>query len=166
LSVDIGAELGQREGDTIRLSWPQYEGGSFTLRQRKTGRLITIPATTELRQALAEAPRRSPTIVISETTGQPYKEDHFRHEFARIRALAGLPAELRFMDLRRTAVVRLAEAGCSVPEIAAVTGHSIDRTARILEVYLPRTAPMARSAVARLDQARAERTKAGSKLEG
>jgi hypothetical protein len=45
LAVDIGAELGQREGDTIRLSWPQYEGGSFTLRQRKTGRLVTIPAT-------------------------------------------------------------------------------------------------------------------------
>ena len=31
--------------------------------------------------------------------------------------------DLWFMDLRRTAVVRLAEAGCSVPEIAAINGH-------------------------------------------
>jgi integrase len=136
------------------------------LRQRKTGRLISVPASAELREVLAAAPRKSPIIIISETTGQPYQEDHFRHEFARIRELAGLPASLRFMDLRRTAVVRLAEAGCTIPEIAAVTGHTIDRTARILEVYMPRTAPMARNAVTRLDEARAARTKRGPKLDG
>jgi hypothetical protein len=45
LATDIGAELGQREGDTIRLSWPQYDGGNFTLRQAKTKRLISVPAT-------------------------------------------------------------------------------------------------------------------------
>jgi integrase len=161
LAVRLGVNLGQREGDVLRLAWSQCENGSFTLRQRKTGRLVTIPATAELHEVLTTAPRQSPTIIISETTGQPYREDHFRHEFARIRQLAGLPASLRFMDLRRTAVVRLAEAGCSVPEIAAVTGHAIDRTARILEVYLPRTAPMARAAVARLDEAR-RRTKPDS----
>jgi Phage integrase family len=166
LAGHLAVNLGQREGDVLRLAWSQYEAGSFTLRQQKTGRLISIPATAELREVLAAATRKSPIIVIAETTGQPYREDHFRHEFARIRGVAGLPASLRFMDLRRTAVVRLAEAGCSIPEIAAVTGHTIDRTAHILEVYLPRTAPMARAAVARLDQARAERTKLASKLEG
>jgi integrase len=40
---------------------------------------------------------------------------------------AGLDG-LRFQDLRRTAVVRLAEAGCTDPEIAAITGHSLKRT--------------------------------------
>ena len=162
VATHLALNLGQREGDVLRLAWSQYESGNFTLRQHKTGRVISVPATTELRQVLASVPRASPTIVISESTAQPYKEDHFRHEFARIRKLAGLPTSLRFMDLRRTAAVRLAEAGCSIPEIAAVTGHTIDRTARILEVYLPRTAPMARAAVSRLDQARAERTKASS----
>ena len=166
LAAQLAVNLGQREGDILRLAWSQYEAGSFTLRQHKTGRLISIPATAELSDVLAGAGRTSPVIVIAETTGQPYKEDHFRHEFARVREAAGLPDALRFMDLRRTAVVRLGEAGCSIPEIAAVTGHTIDRTARILEVYLPRTAPMARAAVARLDQARAARTKTRQKLEG
>ena len=165
LAAHLGVNLGQREGDVLRLAWSHYENGTFTLRQRKTGQLVSIPATAELRETLAAVSRRSPTIVIAETTGQPYLEDHFRHEFARIRDLAALPRSLRFMDLRRTAVVRLAEAGCSVPEIAAVTGHTIDRTTRILEVYLPRTAPMARSAVTRLDEAR-RRTQPDSKLEG
>jgi integrase len=164
LAAVLAVNLGQREGDILRLAWSQYEAGTFTLRQTKTKRLVSIPATAELRDVLAQAPRQSPTIVIAEATGQPYKEDHFRHEFARIRELAGLPNALRFMDLRRTAVVRLGEAGCSIPEIAAVTGHTIDRTARILEVYLPRTAPMARAAVTRLDEAR-RRTKNGQKLE-
>ena len=56
------------------------------------------------------------------------------------------------MDLRRTAAVWLAEAGCSVPEIAAITGHEIDRTARILETYCPRTSTMAVNAIAKLEQ--------------
>jgi len=54
---------------------------------------------------------------------------------------------LQFRDLRRTAAVRLAEAGCTVPEIAAITGHTIDTTARILEAYLPRNFTMARAAI-------------------
>ena len=33
----------------------------------------------------------------------------------------------------------LAEAGCTVPEIAAVTGHSLKHVTHILEVYLSRT---------------------------
>ncbi len=61
---------------------------------------------------------------------------------------AGLDG-LRFQDLRRTAVVRLAEAGRTDPEIAAITGHSLKRSKQISETYLPRTAEMARNAMAK-----------------
>jgi hypothetical protein len=44
---------------------------------------------------------------------------------------------------------RLAEAGCTDPEIAAITGHSLERTRQILETYLPRTPEMARNAMAK-----------------
>ena len=54
------------------------------------------------------------------------------------------------MDLRRTAVVHLARAGCSVPEIAAITGHSVSLTVSILEVYLPRDSEMAAAAISKL----------------
>ncbi len=151
LAVLLGANLGQREGDVLVLAWSQFDGTSIHVWQRKTGRLVSVPVTTELRQALAAAPREAPNVLISETTGRPYKEDHFRHEFARIRKVAGIGA-LWFMDLRRTAVVRLAEAGCSVPEIAAITGHELQRTVTILETYLPRTTIMARNAIAKLEE--------------
>ena len=42
--------------------------------------------------------------------------------------------QLHFHDTRGTAITMLAEAGASVPEIAAITGHSY-----LLEMYLPRT---------------------------
>jgi len=63
-----------------------------------------------------------------------------------------------FMDLRRTAVVHLARAGCSVPEIAAITGHSVSLAVSILEVYLPRDSEMAAAAIAKLDAWRRQKS--------
>ncbi len=156
LAVLLGANLGQREGDLLTLPWSAYDGQSIELRQGKTGALVSVPAVEELRQALDRAPRKSPQIIVSETTGRPYREDNFRHVFADIRAAAGLDG-LQFMDLRRTAVVWLAEAGCEIYEISAITGHSLKHTVAILEVYLPRNAAMARNAIAKLSEYRNRR---------
>lgn len=46
-------------------------------------------------------------------------------------------------DLRRTGIVRLAEAGATTPQIAAVSGHSIDYCQRIIDTYLPRRTEVA-----------------------
>lgn len=62
-----------------------------------------------------------------EATGRPYQKFHFGHEFARIRALAQLPAELQFRDLRRTAATELGAAGATDDEIRAVTDPGGDR---------------------------------------
>ena len=48
----------------------------------------------------------------------------------------------------------LAEAGATVPEIAAVTGHSLNHASRILEVYLSRTRSLADAAIMKLDERR------------
>jgi hypothetical protein len=45
----------------------------------------------------------------------------------------------------------LAEAGASVPEIAAITGHSYRTVNSILEKYLPRTRHLAEMAMAKLE---------------
>jgi len=157
LALLLGANIGQREGDILRLTWSQFNGTAITLRQGKTGVLLAVPVAKELRNALDGMQRQSPTILVCEATKRPWKSDYFRHEFRRVADAAGLP-DLQFLDLRRTAVVRLAEAGCTVPEIAAITGHQLDRTARILETYLPRNAPMAEAAIRKLDS-HATRTK-------
>lgn len=61
--------------------------------------------------------------------------------------------DLQFRDFRRTAVVHLGELGIADHLIAAITGHSLDETKKILETYMPRTTGMAARAIA-LSQAR------------
>lgn len=57
-------------------------------------------------------------------------------------ALVGIRG-LQRRDLRRTGIVRVAEAGCPTPSIAAVSGHSIDYCQRIIDTYLPRRTEVA-----------------------
>ena len=52
-------------------------------------------------------------------------EDGFRASWGKSRTKADIPDDLTFHDVRGSAVTRLAEAGCEVPEIATITGHSL-----------------------------------------
>lgn len=61
---------------------------------------------------------------------------------------------LQYRDLRRTLIVRLAEAGVDLPGIAAVSGHKIETCKKILETYLPRTGKMASAAIETLESRR------------
>jgi integrase len=168
LAVKLGEEIGQREGDILALRWTQYLKGKIRLRQSKGGKWVEVEPTSELRVLLDAAdprqqqdgPRRVSThMVVSEATGQPYKGDWFRHLFAKIRDCAEL-GKLHYQDLRRTCVVNLARAGATPPEIAAITGHEIDRVVKILEVYLPRDSIMAEHAIVKLEAWKRERGRA------
>jgi integrase len=60
---------------------------------------------------------------------------------------------LTFHDLRGTAVTRLAIAGATEAEIAAVTGHSLRDVHRILDRhYLARDPRLAESAIRKLER--------------
>lgn len=62
----------------------------------------------------------------------------------RARLLAGLQRR----DLRRSGMVRMALAGATTAQIAAVSGHTIDHVQRILDVYIPRRGEVAAAAIA------------------
>ena len=60
--------------------------------------------------------------------------------------------DLTFHDLRGTAVVRLAIASASVPQIATVTGHSLKDVEAVLDAhYLGRDIQLAEAAVLKLE---------------
>ncbi len=71
-----------------------------------------------------------------------------------IRRKHGL-AHLQPRDLRRTAVVRLAEAGATVFEVAAITGHSVGRTQAIIDTYFTRTPEVAAAAILKWEKSNA-----------
>jgi integrase len=80
------------------------------------------------------------------------KEWGIRTSWGKAFVKSELPEDLHFHDLRGTAVTRLALAGCSVPQIAAITGHSLKDVQSILEThYLGGTLELAEAAIIKLN---------------
>jgi integrase len=158
--------LGQREADVLALPPYREEGGAIVLRQGKTGRRVVLPvhlvphlvARLKGEAARPDAVRGLSALLVHDRTGLPWNEHTFRHTFAAIRDIAAsgrefdpktaLPgvapmpacAELRFAELRHTAVTRLHEAGVDEQGIATISGHTPGSVRAILDRhYLIRT---------------------------
>jgi integrase len=153
----------QRPTDVLRMAWPHYSGGAIRLRQQKTGALLDVPVHPVLREHLDALPRRGASLTIVSRRGRPVPYATFRTYFRRICEVAKVDAQAR--DLRRSACVRMAESGATVPQIASVSGHSIEATTRILETYLPRNRDLAEIAIARLADYQKPRPKTGTEHE-
>lgn len=149
------------------------------LRQGKTNAWIEVPVVGTDRNRIEAAIARARaahcmTLLMDERKGQPWLGDagqtRFQRRFAAVRKAcaidaeqagdATLAAEFRrvwFSDFRRTCVVHLGEMGLDAHLIAAITGHDIDETQRILKTYMPRTTGRAAAAIAISATRRAER---------
>jgi integrase len=149
----------QRPVDVLKMAWPHYSGSVIRLRQKKTGILLDIVIHPALRTHLETLSRKGPALTVVSLRGRPVGYDRFNARFRRICERAGVDAQAR--DLRRTAMLRMAEAGATVPQIASVSGHSIEATTRILETYLPRNRDLAAIAITRLADYQAKRSTDG-----
>ncbi|AXS39230.1 site-specific integrase [Breoghania sp. L-A4] len=145
----LALHTGQRQGDLLRLSWTNFDGRCLDIRQSKTGARVVVPCTKALKAMLDSLPRDS-VVILTTKTGRPWTAYNFRHAWKAAADKAGITG-LHFHDLRGTAVTMLAEAGCTLPEIAAITGHSLRTVSTILEKYLALTRPLAEQAIARLE---------------
>jgi len=121
LALKLGLYTGQREGDVLAMSWHDYDGERIQVVQSKTGTKLSLPIHSTLKAALDGQDRVSPIILTTET-GRPFTGSNFRHHFGKAQRAAGLSG-LTFHGLRYTAAAKLAEAGCSLKEIASITGH-------------------------------------------
>lgn len=152
---------GQRQADRINLTFAGREKGRLIFRQAKTRVIVSIPEAEEITKRLDAARKRrtkaeivSPYVIPNEETWKAFTGDRYRRRFEDIRKAAGktLPSikTLRDQDLRDTAVTWLATAGCTVPEICTITGHSFATAHDILKHYLALNPQMADSAIAKL----------------
>ena len=140
----LALHTGQRQGDILRMSWAHYDGAGISVKQSKSGRSVYIPCTPALKAELDNWPRTG-LLMLTTPTGIAYKPRYFKRRWKEASDEADIN-RLHFHDLRGTAITMLAEAGCSVPEIAAWTGHSVARSSRIIDTYLARTRHLAESA--------------------
>jgi hypothetical protein len=75
----------------------------------------------------------------------------FDNEERSISCKAAGIVDLHLHDIRGTTVTMLAEAGCTLPEIVSITGHTLRRAEDILDKYLARTSKLAESAIAKFE---------------
>jgi integrase len=151
LALVLALWTGQRQGDLLRLPWSSYDGSHIRLRQSKTGRRIVMPAGFPLKALLDATERRGPVVLVN-SYGRPWTSDGFRTSWSKTCARAGVSG-LTFHDLRGSAVVRLALAEATVPQIATFTGHSLKDVEAILDAhYLGRDVQLAEAAVLKLEQ--------------
>jgi integrase len=162
LALLLAINTGQRQGDLLRLPRSAYNGAEIRLRQRKTGAYVPIPVADGLRAALDAAQRRSP-IILTNSDGKPWSESGFQSAWGKATVRAGIRG-LTFHDLRGTAVVTLARAGCNEVEIYSITGHKPGDVREILTAhYLPRDAEVASNAIAKLNRYKARGDQKGDK---
>ena len=144
---------GQRQGDLLRLPWSAYDGTHIRLRQSKTGARVVIPVGAPLKAALDAATKHGPLILVN-SLKRPWTSHGFQTSWRIAATRAGITG-LTFHDLRGTAVTRLALVGCTVAEIATITGHSLRDVYAIFDAnYLHRDPALGESAIRKLERGR------------
>jgi integrase len=112
----------QRRGDVIRMGRQHVREGEIAVRQEKTGSRLLIPIHAELQSALDNWPSEHLTFLTTER-GEPFTAAGFGNWFRDQCNAAGLPKACSAHGLRKAACRRLAEAGCTAHQIAAISGH-------------------------------------------
>ncbi len=106
--------------------------GFLQVRQAKTGAILEIPLHPALQEILAAHPAEHLTFLTTQA-GQPFTAAGFTGWFRDRCKEAGLPLGLSAHGLRKATCRRLAEAGCSASQIAAISGH---RTLKEVQRYV------------------------------
>jgi hypothetical protein len=163
-----------RASDIRKFPWTRYNGSQVQIRSSKTGKLVWIPATRELKahlDALTEEGRKGALVMLTpkgKAFTKRYFNEHWREDCDRIDA-ANIEAksadadyvktaDLNFHDNRGTAATLLAEASATAPEIAEALCWSVDKAQKVIDLYLARRGVLAANAIAKLEDYRDRQT--------
>lgn len=161
-----------RASDVRRFPWTRYDGQRVQIRSTKTGKLLWIPATRELRAHLDQLKtNKAGALVMLTPTGKAYAKryfnEHWREDCDKVDAINAVAigadpdfvktADLNFHDNRGTAATLLAEAGATGPEIAEALCWSVDKAQKVIDLYLARRGVLAANAIAKLEHYRDNR---------
>lgn len=113
---------GQRRSDAVTMGRQHIRNGYLHVRQQKTGAELDVPILPELQAIIADLPNTNMTFLMTEF-GKPFTAAGFGNWFRERCNEAGLP-HCSAHGLRKAASRRLAEYGCTVHEVAAITGHA------------------------------------------
>lgn len=147
LALALLLGIAGRCADVVRVGRGNVRNGALHLTQQKTRTALVIPITAALAGAINAAASSEHVVFLLNERGQPFTAKAFGTWFTKRCKRAGLKG-LSAHGLRKAACRRLAEAGCSANEIAAISGHkSLNEVARYTRSV--DQARMARNAIAK-----------------
>ena len=147
LALALGLYTAQRRGDVVRIGRQHIKDNMLTVRQAKTGATLAIPVHSNLAAIIAATAVGHLTLLTTQS-GRSYRPNDFSDQFRVWCDAAGLP-HCSFHGLRKAACTRLADAGATAHEIAAISGH---KTLKQVEHYTRKAdqARLARAAMERI----------------
>lgn len=131
LAIHLLYYTGQRIGDVVRFRWSDIRDGVIYFTQQKTGKPMRVPLHSALQDELQRTPRKGFTIIVNQD-GEAMTDQVIRRELKAFAAEHGF--DLVPHGLRKNAVNALLQAGCTVPEVQAITGQSY----KVVEHYARR----------------------------
>jgi len=160
-AVMLGLWTAQRQGDRLNFEHRGKINGRWHFRQSKTGAIVAVPPSPELDQRMEQSRLRrhkakiiNPRVLLSEKLWRPFNADYYRKQFARVRNKAQEKSPLLKgfcdKDLRSTAITWMGLAGVDIPQICAVSGHTLQSANNILKHYLAMHPEMADTAIAKM----------------
>lgn len=165
LAIELLLNVAARRGDARSLGRPHMRAGRLHWRpsktRRSTGKTLTIRITREFQAAIDAMPASDSLTFLTTDHGKPFKSNaSFGNKFADWCVAAGLKPVLcddgrirnfRAHGLRKAACRHLAHAGCTAPEIMAISGHS---TLAQVQIYIDEVEQerMAEAAMTKLEQ--------------
>jgi integrase len=162
LALALGIYTGQAKIDVIGMGPQHICDEILTWKRAKTIRTtaieLFIPIAPELRAVIDATPSGHLTFIVT-SHGRPFTAGRFGSWFRARCDEAGLH-HCTFHGLRKAAARRLAEAGCTPHEIAAITGHA---TLKEVERYT-KAASRKRLAAAAMDKVRTASDKLRSRV--
>lgn len=123
IAFEILLYTGLRRSDAVRLGPQHIQGDQIVITARKTGAQLSIPIHAEFR-AVLDTIKHGHLVFIATAYGAARSEFAFTNWIIDAANKADLPPHRSPHGLRKAACVRLADAGCDVFEIMAITGHT------------------------------------------
>ncbi|MFM9847663.1 MAG: tyrosine-type recombinase/integrase [Hyphomicrobiaceae bacterium] len=132
LAIYLALYTGQRQGDLLKLTWPQYRDGNLYIRQGKGNRHVEVPCIERVRAMLDDIRARpvQSTHILTTANSRRWLKRHFSRQFKDTCDRAGIVG-LTFHDLRGTAVTLLAEADLPLLVGTRAAGNASNKIDRI-----------------------------------
>lgn len=133
LIVQMAYEWGQRVGDMRLLTWSSLDlqRERCDLTQSKRGEDVHLPISAGLLHVLKQQKEAfdfqeyvAPMVAPTDGSYKPYSKATLHLHVNAVLNEAGLPSYLTAMDMRRTAITEMVEAGVDITQIKQVSGHT------------------------------------------